>query len=204
MTQRKDHNVIVSSTKQSKIVRYNLEQDVIRMRSEGDSYQTIADALNESGKVPADDPIDKYVIMRFLEKVPHLDSQITVAQKKKLAQSVSDTFDIIFEVTSLFHKTKTLLELMEDDAISKGRYIDPYRFKAVVSEMRELLAQMTNIQKEVNDYNNIRKFMEIVMNILQEEAPEAIPAIVDKLKVAKGTVWFAEILNRSSKGGKNE
>lgn len=203
MTQRKDHNVIVSSTKQSKIVKYGLEQDVVRMRMEGDSYQTIADALNASDKVPTDDPIDKYVIMRFLEKIPNLDTQITVAQKKKLAQSVSDTFDIIFEVTSLFHKTKTLLELMEDDAISKGRYVDPYRFKAVVSEMRELLLQMTNIQKEVNDYNNIRKFMEIVMTILQEEAPQAIPAIVEKLKIVKGTHWFAEMMNRG-KGGKNE
>jgi hypothetical protein len=200
MADKSKNEVVVSSTKQSKIVKYDLEKDVVRMRVEGDSYQTIADACNSSGKVPQEDPIDKYCVMRFLEKVPHLDTQITVAQKKKLAESVSDTFDIIFEVTSLFHKTKTLLELMEDDAISKGRYIDPYRFKAVVSEMRELLLQMTNIQKEVNDYNNIRKFMEIVLNVLQDEAPQAIPSIVDKLKMVKGTQWFAEIINRGGKG----
>jgi len=80
--------------------------------------------------------------------------------------------------------------------MEKGRNIDPYRFKAVASEMRELLKQMVEIQKEINDYNNVRKFMEIVMSVLQKEVPDKIPIIIEELKIAKGTQWFANMMRK--------
>lgn len=191
----------VSKTKQSKIVQYGVERECIELRQKGYSLQQIADELNKSGKIPEDDPLDKYVVLRYLEKVPVIENQLTTEGAKKYMQLVTDEFDIIFETTNLFNKTKRLLEAMEDEAIAKNKIMNPYQFKAVASEMRELLTQMANIQKEVNDYNNVRKFMEIVIQVLQEEAPDKIPIIVDKLKMVKDTQWFAEIMNR---GGKND
>jgi hypothetical protein len=77
--------------------------------------------------------------------------------------------------------------------------IDVYRWKAVVGEMREMLGTMGNIQKEINDYNNVRRFMEVVIETLSDECPEQIPAIVDRLRTTKGTQWFADILSSKDK-----
>lgn len=193
-----EHNdvVDVSSTKKSKIVKYKLEEDVVMLRQSGMSYQQIADELNAGDKVPADDPLDKYVIMRFLEKLPQIQQQLVKDDKRRLVSVVNANMDIVHEITDLYGKTKMLLSMMEEDAMDRGRSMDPYRFKAVASEMRELLKQMTDIQKEINDYDNIRKFMEIVLETLKEEAPESIPVIAQKLRLTKGTNWFADMVSR--------
>lgn len=185
---------IVSSTKQSKIVRYKLEEDCVNMRKAGFSLQEIADELNRSGKVPEGDSIDKFVVARFLEKVPEVTRQLVSENKGRLLEVVSTNFDILEEVNMLFLKAKFLLENLEEDAARFNRPVDPYRWKAVVSEMREMLRQMTEIQREINDYNNVRKFMEIVIKVIQEEAPDKLPIIADKLKEIKNTQWFSSIL----------
>lgn len=187
---------IVSPTNKSKIVKYKLEEDCVNLRNAGLSYQQIADELNNSGKVPKDDPIDKYVVMRFLDKLPEIQRQIVKEDKRRLIQVVNNNLDIIQEVTELFAKSKNLIEQMEQDAFEKGRHINPYMYKAVASEMREMLKLMTDIQKEINDYNNIRRFMEIVLETLKEEAPDKIPIIAEKLRLSKGTKWFADIISR--------
>ncbi|MGA4519212.1 hypothetical protein ACPA0F_18300 [Solibacillus silvestris] len=188
--------VDVSSTKKSKIVKYKLEEDVVMLRQSGMSYQQIAEELNAGDKVPADDPLDKYVIMRFLEKLPQIQQQLVKEDKRRLVSVVNANMDIVHEITDLYGKTKMLLAMMEEDAMDRGRAMDPYRFKAIASEMRELLKQMTDIQKEINDYDNIRKFMEIVLETLKEEAPESIPVIAQKLRLTKGTNWFADMVSR--------
>jgi hypothetical protein len=189
-------NKIVSSTKQSKIVRYKLEELCVNLKRSGLSYNQIADELNSSGKVPSDDKIDKFVVARFLDKLPELTKQVVQEDKKRLMQVVNSNMDIIHEIGTLFHKTKMLMTIMEENSMKMNGNIDPYRYKALCSEMRELLKQMTDIQKDVNDYNNIRKFLEIVIQILMEEAPNQLPKIVEKLKTTKGTQWFADIIDR--------
>ncbi|MEC0276820.1 hypothetical protein [Peribacillus frigoritolerans] len=191
-----DEFLDLSTTKKSKIVKYKLEEDVVMLRQSGMSYQQIADELNESGKVPEDDELDKYVVLRFLEKLPKVQQQIVSEDRRRLVEVVNTNLDIVHEVTALFGKTKALLNHMEEDAFDRGKAMDPYRFKAVASEMREMLKQMTEIQREINDYNNIRKFMEIVLNTLKEECPEKIPVISEKLKMTKGTTWFSDMMGR--------
>lgn len=186
----------VSSTKKSKVVRYQVEDDVVNLRKSGLSYQQIADELNASGKVPVDDPLDKYVVMRFLEKLPAIQQEIVKGDKRRLLNVVNNNMDIIYEVTSLFGKTKCLLEAMEEDAFERGKLLNPYQFKALTSEMRELLKQMTDIQREINDYDNVKKFMQIVLETLKEEAPDKLPIIVEKLRGAKGTQWFSQMVDK--------
>jgi len=180
--------------KQSKIVKYKLEEDCINLRKAGLSFSEIAEELNNSGKVPPDDPIDKYVVGRFLEKVPEISRQLIQENRHRLLEVVNNNFDILEETNRLFAKSKILLEFMEEEAAERGKLVDPYRWKAVVSEMREMLKQMTEIQKEMNDYENVRKFMEIVLQVLQEEVPDKIPIIAERLKLAKGTHWFSSIM----------
>lgn len=180
--------------KKSKIVRYKLEEDCVTLRRAGLSYQQIADELNGSGKVPGDDRIDKYVLIRFFDSLPEIQQQLVKEDKKRLIAVVDNNMDIVSEVTQLFAKTKTLLEAMEDDAESKGRFVNPYQYKAVVGEMREMLKQMTDIQREINDFDNIKMFMQIVLEVIKEECPDKLPIIADRLKSAKGTSWFSSLI----------
>lgn len=184
----------VSLSRQSKIVKYKLEEDCVNLRKANMSYQQIADELNSTGKVPDNDLIDKYVVMRFFDKLPEIQQQLVKEDKRRMIQVVNNNMDIVHEVNSMFFKTKQLLEDMEDDAFDKGRFVNPYQFKAVVSEMREMLKQMTDIQKEINDYDNIKMFMQVVLETLKQEAPDTIPLIVDKLRGAKGTQWFSNLM----------
>lgn len=188
---------LVSPTKQSKIVKYKIEQDVVTLRSEGMSYQDIADELNASGRVPADDPLDKYVVMRFLEKMPEITRKIVQEDKQRLVEIVQTNMDIVSETAGLYQRAKNIMEAMEVRAAnSEYGYVDPYRFKAVASEMRELLKSMTEIQREISDAENVRKFMEIVMDVLKQECPDKIPIIADKLRVMKGTQWFSDMMKK--------
>lgn len=192
---------IVSSTKQSKIVRYKLEEECVNLKKAGLSLSEIAEELNNNEKVPPNDNIDKFVVARFLEKIPSVTKQLVQEDRRRLLEVVNTNFDIMEEINGLFGKSKSLLELIEDDAYRQGKTVNVYMWKAVVSEMREMLRHMTEIQKDINDYDNVRKFMEIVLQVLQEEAPEKIPIIAEKLKVVKGTQWFASIMTKGKNGG---
>lgn len=184
----------MSKTKVSKIVKYKVEEDVINMRKAGLTYEQIAEDLNASGKIPPDDPINKDTIARFLATIPEVKRKLYRDSQKRIIKTINQSFDIIYEINSLYEKTKNLLEKMEQEAEEKGRYINPYQFKAVSSEMRELLSKMIEIQKEINDYKNVHKFMEIILQTLYEEVPDKIPIIIERLKAIKETKWFSDLL----------
>lgn len=191
---------ILDRRKISKVTQYGLQEDVIRLRQEGYTLQGIADELNNSGKVPEDDRINKHVVLRYLNSIPITKQQMFYIDKDQFLKTESFSFDIIGEVAELFVKTKNMMAYMEDDCNEKNIPMNPSHFKALVSEMRGLLDQLGGLQKEVHDYNNVRKFMEIILTILEEEAPEKIPAIADRLKMTQGTQWFAGLMNKETQG----
>jgi len=180
----------------SKIVKYNLEQDVVSLRHAGLSYQAIADELNASGKVPAKDAISATNVQRFLDQIPEINRELVKRDKKKMLAVVNNSMDIIAEMTTLYGKTATLLEALESEAYEEGRTLDPHKFKALSSEMREMLKMMIEIQKELNDYENTRKFMEIVLETVAEECPQSIPIIIEKLKMSQETKWIGQVFSR--------
>lgn len=195
MSENEDKKIILSTINISKIVKYGLEEDCINLRKQHLSYDRIAEELNSLGKIPEDDSVDRWVVSRYLQTVPDAIKAAVKNNKRTLVSVVNTNMDIIFEVNNLFHKTKAILEGMERDYEEKNKPINVYQWKAVVSEMREMLRQMGDIQKEINDYDNVRRFMEIVIETLMAECPEKVPVIAEKLKMAKGTQWFADILN---------
>jgi len=176
----------------SKIVQYDLEQDTVNLRQAGLSYQKIADELNASGKVPEDDQINTDIVKRFLDNIPEVSREMVKRDEKKMLAVVNNSMDIIFEMTTLYRKTANLMEAMEEQAYDEGKIIDPHKFKALSSEMREMLKMMLEIQKEINDYENTKRFMEIVMETVSEECPQAIPIIIEKLKAARETKWIGQ------------
>jgi hypothetical protein len=180
----------------NKIVRYKLEEDCILLKKSGLTHQQIADELNNSGKIPNNDLITRDDVDRFMKRVPTVEKALVKQSNARLMEAVNTNFDIIHELSSLFARTKNLLDAMEKRAEEQGKLIGAMSFKAISSEMREMLRHMTDIQKEINDYENIRKFMEIVLQVLQEECPAQIPKIAERLRITKGTQWFANIVGR--------
>lgn len=183
----------------NRVMRYKLEEECILLRKNGLIMRLIADELNNTGKVPNNDPITKDDVRKFLNKVPDVERSIVKGQEKRMVDVVNTNFDIIYEVSGLFNRTKKLLDDMEAKASESNKLVGAMSYKAVSSEMRELLRHMTEIQKEINDYENIKKFMTIVLQVLQEECPAQIPKIAERLRITKGTQWFASIIN--SQGG---
>lgn len=180
----------------SKIVLYNLEQDTVNLRQAGLSYQRIADELNASGKVPEDDQINADIVRRFLDHIPAVSREMVKRDEKKMLAVVNNNMDIIHEMTTLYGKTADLLNAMEDQAHKEGYILDPHKFKALSSEMREMLKMMIEIQRELNDYENTRKFMEIVMETVAEECPQSIPIIIERLKISQETQWIGQLFSR--------
>lgn len=189
-----DYSKLRGRTNISKIVKYGLVEKAIELREKGLSYQKIADELNKD--LPEDDKVDLFAVKRFFDKLPELKQEVVQKDQALIVKVVNKELDLIEEINELYYKAKSVLETMEREAMEKGRNVDPYRFKAVASEMRELLKQMVDIQKEINDYNNVRKFMEIVMSVLQKEVPDKIPIIIEELKIVKGTQWFANMMRK--------
>jgi DNA repair ATPase RecN len=180
----------------NKIVELGLEEDCAYLRKSGLSYKDITSELNNSGKVPLECVLTEKQVIEFLTiELPKAEQRVARRQRNAVTEIVKTNLDIVKETTSLYGKCKNLMDSLEERAENANTCIDPYRFKAVASEMRELLKQMTDIQKEINDYDNIRKFMDIVISVVQEEAPDCIPAIAEKLRISKGTQWFADIVN---------
>lgn len=174
----------------STVIKYQLEQDAINLREAGLSYQKIADELNASGKIPIDDPVNADIVRRFLDNLPNLKREMMKRDTNRMLNVVDNSIDIISEMTTLYGKAKNILDALEQRALDNDRVLDPYRFKALSSEMREMLKQMTDMQKDLHDHNNTRIFMETVMEILQEISPEAIPILVEKLKSNKTSHIF--------------
>jgi hypothetical protein len=180
----------------NKIVRYKLEEDTVLLKRSGLTHQQIADELNMSGKIPNNDLVTRDDVDRFMKRVPAVQKALVKESKARLVEVVNTNFDIIHELSSLFSRTKNLLDAMEEKAEQSGKLVGAMSFKAISSEMREMLRHMTDIQKEINDYENIRKFMEIVLQVLQEECPAQIPKIAERLRIMKGTQWFANIIGK--------
>lgn len=187
-------DILVKVAYTSKIEKFNLAQDCVDLRRAGLSFTAIADELNATGRVPEGEKISKFAVSKFFSQLPNITRAIVKEKREYLIDSVNAGFDICHELKDVYNKTKIFLELMEEESVEKGRMMDAYRYKAVVSELREFLSQMSEIQKEMNDYDNIRAFMEVVIKTLQEECPEQLPIIAHKLKLAKGTSWFASMV----------
>jgi lipid II:glycine glycyltransferase (peptidoglycan interpeptide bridge formation enzyme) len=105
----------------NKIVRYKLEEDCVLLKKSGLTHKQIAEELNNSGKLPNNDLINRDDVDRFIKRVPSVEKTLVKESKDRLVQVVNTNFDIIHELGSLFSRTKNLLEAMEERAEEQGR-----------------------------------------------------------------------------------
>lgn len=178
------------------IVKYGLEEEVSMLRHEQDlSYRKIAEKISESKKLPAGKKVSERQVVSFFTATRETNKQIVKRSTKRLAKVVDQQVNIIDEVQSMYNRSKTLLEAMETAAAENGyQHVSPYHFKAVMSETREMLNTMISLQKDINDIENVKFFMQAVISILKKHAPEIIPVLIEELRVNKGTIWIASQL----------
>lgn len=176
----------------SKVVKYGLEEDVIALKRQGLSLQAIADELNATDKVPDDDQLDKHVIKRFLDSAPKVTNEIVQASRKRMLSVVNNQLDIVHEVNHLYNQTRQLLDFMVEEALENDKLPSATNYKMMSSELNAFLRLMMDIQKEINTYDNVKKFMEIVIATVKQHAPEALPIILRELKEVQGARWFAD------------
>ncbi len=196
---------MVHTTCKSKIEKYKLEEMAIRLREEEHlTYQEIAEKLNISGLVPSDDEIKLWTVERFLKKIPEVKKHLLHQDKRRLLKVMNKQVDIIDETLLLYNRTKTLLINMENKAAESNGTINTKSYKALCSEMRVLLKQMTEMQKQINDFENVKKFMEIVLETVHDVAPQALNPILDKLRIKQNSVWLTKKVNSMSDTEFNE
>src|SRR5690606_18818033 len=138
--------------------------------------------------------VTKTTVSNFFKALPEVQREIVKRNKKQMIKVVNNNLDIIHEIQQLFARTKRMLEEMELRAEDNDTIVSPYKFKAISSELRETLKLLMEVNKEINDLNNIKQFMAIVIEVIKEEAPQSIPIIIERLKLAKGTGWLSEVL----------
>ncbi|SNS22397.1 hypothetical protein SAMN05446037_100699 [Anaerovirgula multivorans] len=178
---------------QSKIEKYKLEEEIASLYYSGLTYRQIVDEITSSGKLPDGEELSAATVSRFIEKVAGISKEVVKSNEKRLVEVVNNNIDIVRETSDLYSKARNILDTMEEAAADKGRVMNPHHFKAISGEMRETLKLMIEIQREISDYDNIKQFMEIIMETVKEVSPEAIPIIIDKLKNKKGTKWFGDM-----------
>lgn len=181
------------------IGRYGLTEDVINLRLAGMSLSEITDIVNS--KLPEGVTVTKTTVSNFFKALPEVQREIVKRNKKQMIKVVNNNLDIIHEIQQLFARTKRMLEEMELRAEDNDTIVSPYKFKAISSELRETLKLLMEVNKEINDLNNIKQFMAIVIEVIKEEAPQSIPIIIERLKLAKGTGWMSEVLRKADKNG---
>jgi hypothetical protein len=178
----------------NRIIKYKLEHDCILLKNTGLRESVIAQNLNNSGKVPLNDLVTYQDVNNFFIALPEIQQGIVTVDKATMVRSVSLHFDLIHEISSLFARTKKMLDKMEEKADEQDRLVGAMSYKAISSEMREMLRHMTDVQKDLMEYDNVRRFMEVVIGVLQTECPAQIPKIAAKLRITKGTQWFSSLL----------
>jgi hypothetical protein len=172
----------------SRIEKYNLMDIVVRMKRKGESYSAIARHINESGLLPEGLTVNVKMLSTFMtNRMPEIKSEIIKSDQRRLLKAANTQLDIMAEVNNLYIRTKNKLFDYEQNINTK---ISPKEYKALCSEMRELLKQVLDLQKEVLNFENIKMFMDIVLNTVKDLAPEALQPILDKLRVHKGTAWM--------------
>lgn len=180
----------------STIAKYGVEKEVFTLRQAGFTYPQIAEEINASGKLPEGVEINQNMVFKFLKNFREGETikEIVARSSKNVVKCVGRQIDIIDEYNNLYLKAKDILEEVEADANKKGKPLSPYHYKALVSEMRELLKTMIDIQKEISDHDNVKRFMEIIISTVKAEAPEALPVIALKLKEVRETQWFSKFM----------
>lgn len=143
---------------ESKIQRLGIAGEVIRLRTRGESVQTIASKFG----------VSKDSIRRFLR---HYDSLVPSERVKIQKKSVFDTTERLEELMVMIIRQINRLEGTNDDVAVK-----------YVGELRQTLQLALSVSEKISHYNAYKKFEAIVYEILLDELPTKRTSILRRIQ----------------------
>lgn len=187
---------------QSKIEKYDLVSHAINLLTVTPkmSYKQIAEELNSIGDVPAEEAITPQNVADFAKSYPEVRKEILLANRQHMRKLVFESaeFDMLGLLKDMAARTAFMIEAMEQMALEEGTLPDAKDYKALSSELREILKQIEGIHKEVYDMEVVREFLIEVVKTLKEVSPEALQAFIAKMK---GKRENSMIVSELLKGG---
>lgn len=187
---------------QSKIEKYDLISHAINLLTVTPkmSYKQIAEELNSIGDVPEEDAITPQNVASFAKSYPEARKEILLANRQHMRKLLFESaeFDMLGLLKDMAARTAFMIDAMEQMALEEGTIPDAKDYKALSSELREILKQIEGIHKEVYDMEVVREFLIEVVKTLKEVSPEALQAFITKMK---GKRENSMIVNELLKGG---
>lgn len=187
---------------QSKIEKYDLISHAINLLTVTPkmSYKQIAEELNSIGDVPEEDAITPQNVASFAKSYPEARKEILLANRQHMRKLLFESaeFDMLGILKDMAARTAFMIDAMEQMALEEGTIPDAKDYKALSSELREILKQIEGIHKEVYDMEVVREFLIEVVKTLKEVSPEALQTFITKMK---GKRENSMIVNELLKGG---
>lgn len=187
---------------QSKIEKYDLISHAINLLTVTPkmSYKQIAEELNSIGDVPEEDAITPQNVASFAKSYPEARKEILLANRQHMRKLLFESaeFDMLGLLKDMAARTAFMIDAMEQMALEEGTIPDAKDYKALSSELREILKQIEGIHKEVYDMEVVREFLIEVVKTLKEVSPEALQTFITKMK---GKRENSMIVNELLKGG---
>lgn len=187
---------------QSKIEKYDLISHAINLLTVTPkmSYKQIAEELNSIGDVPEEDAITPQNVASFAKSYPEARKEILLANRQHMRKLLFESaeFDMLGLLKDMAARTAFMIDTMEQMALEEGTIPDAKDYKALSSELREILKQIEGIHKEVYDMEVVREFLIEVVKTLKEVSPEALQVFIAKMK---GKRENSMIVNELLKGG---
>ena len=186
----------------SKIERYGLIEETINLLTVTPkmSYKQISEELNSLGDVPEEDSITQSNISHFIKSHGDARREVMMKNRAKMREMFLESaeFDMLKYLKDMAARTSFMIDSMESMALEDGTIPDPKDYKALSSELREIMKQIESIHKEVYDMESVRTFLIEVIKTLKEVSPEALEQFIHKMKNKRDD---NSLVNEILKGG---
>lgn len=194
----------------SKIEKHGLQDKVIALRNEGESYNAIARIVKQEDNVKISDMAVKRFMDKYEEKVDEKAVEVIKEDKRRVAKSVNYTYDIIQSQLNISCKVLNKLELIEDidhliDKVTentmmlldKGMEVDPDGFAAYMSrrisdnikdfttltkEVRENNRFLAELQSKIYDFSLLQEFIILFIDKFKREDPDTTLKVLREIK----------------------
>lgn len=181
-------NENLPAKKKSRIEEHNLEKEALALLTAPNrmSYEKIAEQLNEIAGLSEDDEdrITKKVVFTYAKSYPDVRREMLLAdrQRKREIMLSGVEFDMLAMLKDMAARLMFMIDTMDEMAIDEGTIAEPKAYKALVSELREILKQIEGIHKSVYDMEVVRSFLKDVVDTLKDVSPHALEEFIKRMK----------------------
>lgn len=183
--------------RKNKIEQHGLEQVFAELIRQSKTDEEVTRILNHE-YLPPDESVSISTVCRFRNKLPNLKKEVVKQDKRRILKVVNDDMDFVKETKEIYRVAKRMLDEVVEEWDKREELPDPQQMKYVIDSLMKVMELQRKIQKDFYDFDMVKKVIEIVMMTVQEEAPEAMPTIVEKIRASKASWLFDGTVSEES------